>query len=380
MSERRKRSDASRPTLRDVALRAGVSTATVSRAMSAPATVSAALRERIRSATQALAFVPDQAARSLSSRRSRLIGVVAPTLADPGWAIGIAGMEARLAASGYSTLLALTGGGGRREEAAVAAMASRAVEAVIAVGQAPGDAARAQLHARGIPVEEFDGGDDAAGGDAGGGWRRAGQALGQYLIGLGHERCAWVAGEGAAMRRAVAVRAGLAAALAAAGLPPPADVFCGPGSPVLGAPRDSSAAPSIGRSGLPSRFAPRDSPSGPTVVLMQAATRATALICADDELALAVLRELAAAGVDVPRDVSVTGCGDTPAARHAAPPLTTLRRPYEAAGAAAAGRVLAVLRGDPLPPDMHLAKVVVRRSVGPAGWRPPTAAAAPRFT
>jgi len=317
VSERRKRGDGSRTTLRDVALRAGASTATVSRAMNAPDTVSAALRERIRSAMAGLAFVPDQSARSLSSRHSRLIGVLAPTLDEPGWAACIEAMEVRLAAAGHSVLLALTGGDPRREEAAVVAMVGRAVEAVVAVGRVPGDSAREQLRARRVPVTHVDAdvdAGDATGTDAGGGWRRAGRALGHYLVGLGHARCAWVTGQGAAMARAAAVRAGT--------------------------PRRAE--------------------------LVRAAPAATALVCADDALALAVLRELAAAGIGVPRDVSVTGCGDAPAARHATPPLTTLRRPYEAVGVATADRVLAGLRGDPVLPEAPWAKLVVRRSTGPA--------------
>lgn len=306
--------------------------------MNAPDTVSAALRERIRSAMAGLAFVADQSARSLSSRHSRLIGVLAPTLDEPGWAACIEAMEVRLAAAGHSVLLALTGGDPRREEAAVVAMVGRAVEAVVAVGRVPGDSAREQLRARRVPVTHVDAdvdAGDATGTDAGGGWRRAGSALGHYLVGLGHARCAWVTGQGAAMARAAAVRAGLTDALAAATLPAPADVIC--------------------RAGTPRR-----------AELVRAAPAATALVCADDALALAVLRELAAAGIGVPRDVSVTGCGDAPAARHATPPLTTLRRPYEAVGAATADRVLAGLRGDPVLPEAPWAKLVVRRSTGPA--------------
>ncbi len=141
-------------------------------------------------------------------------------------------------------------------------------------------------------------------------------------------------GAGAATGRAVAVRAGVTAALAQAGLPPPVDLVVAAGTP-------------------------------PSAWLAPAAARPTALICAADALALTVLRELAAAGMTVPRDVSVTGCGDAPAARYAVPPLTTLRLPYEAVGAAIADRVLAGLRGEPAPLEFPTPKIVIRRSTGP---------------
>ncbi|MFO1315414.1 MAG: LacI family DNA-binding transcriptional regulator [Burkholderiales bacterium] len=339
MSERRRRSDGSRPTLRDVAQRAGVSTATVSRTMNAPAAVSGALRDRVRAAAAALAFVPDQAARSLSSRHSRLIGVLAPSLRDPGWATAIAAMEARLANAGYALLLGLTGGGAEREDSVAAAMAGRGVEAVVAIGHAPAAGTRAQLSARGIPLAEVDA-DDAGAGASGAAARagcgRAGHALGLYLAGLGHDRCAWVAGggEAPARARAAAVRAGVAAALAEAGCTPLADL-------------------------------PRDGRDRIRAALAAPEPRPTALICTDDALALAMLCELAAAGVAVPRDVSVTGCGDTAAGRCAVPPLTTLRLPFAAAGAAAADAVLARLRGDPVVAPAFGVKLVIRQSTGP---------------
>ena len=73
----------------------------------------------------------------------------------------------------------------------------------------------------------------------------------------------------------------------------------------------------------------------------------SALVCADDALALAVVRALAGLAISVPRHVSVVGCGDQPWARHADPPLTSLRIPAGMLGEAAADHVLARLRGEP---------------------------------
>lgn len=333
-----------------MARHAGVSTATVSRALNTPAVVGAAVRERVQAAVKALAFVPDPSARSLASRHTSLIGVLAPTLQVSAWAACVGGVEARLAGAGYSVLLALTGGDARREEAAAAAMSGRAVEAVVAVGGAPAAIAGAALRARGIPLAILAAEDDVAENPTGeglvvrGAWREAGQVLGRYLAGAGHVRCAWVAGAGATPQRAAAVRAGIASAFSGLALPPPGDLAL-----IRGVPGEP------GTGNLP-----------PLAAAMARALRPTALICADDAVALAVLRQLAAAGSAVPRDVSVVGCGDAPEARRALPALTTLRLSYEAAGAALADGVLAALRGQPrLPADVPV-KLVVRRSTGPA--------------
>ncbi|MBU2409074.1 MAG: LacI family transcriptional regulator, partial [Gammaproteobacteria bacterium] len=66
--------------IRDVAKEAGVSTASISRALNSPESVSPALRLRVESAIAALGYIPDAAARALSSRRTRTIGAIVPTV------------------------------------------------------------------------------------------------------------------------------------------------------------------------------------------------------------------------------------------------------------------------------------------------------------
>ncbi len=339
-----------RATIRDVAARAGVSTATVSRALDRPQAVRPALRDRVAEAVAALAYVPDQAARSLASRHSRLVAVLAPDLDDAGRNACIAALQQRLAAAGYATLVELTGGDARREAAAAVALAGRGVEAVVAVGRMPAASVRDDLAHLGlalVPVACGDREAEAAGGadpaTPVGAWtidvRGAGAIVAGFLGELGHRRFGWVAAEDAA-GAAAALRAGLAGALAAAGRPPAVTIV----------PTAAGAVPDL-----------RALLAGPDPA-------PTALVCASDALALAAVRALADAGIAVPGQVSVVGCGDLPCARHARPPLTTLRLPQAAIGTAAAEALLARLAaaGASIAGGTLLAKLVVRRSTGPA--------------
>jgi LacI family transcriptional regulator len=94
------------PTLRDVATRAGVSTATVSRALNTPGSVREKLREKVRRAVDELGYVPHGAARALASQRTRTIGAVNPTIDNAIFSKGIQALQRRLRESGYTLLLA----------------------------------------------------------------------------------------------------------------------------------------------------------------------------------------------------------------------------------------------------------------------------------
>ena len=109
-SKRKPRSPGSVPAdgvgLREVARVAGVSTATVSRAMNKPELVSLLLRERIFGVVQSLGWVPHGAARALATRRSGAIGAVFPTLSHGDFARAAEALQSELTARGYTLLLA----------------------------------------------------------------------------------------------------------------------------------------------------------------------------------------------------------------------------------------------------------------------------------
>ncbi len=94
-----------RPKLQDVAARAGVSVTTVSRVLNNRGYLSASIRERVAAAVDELGYRPDEIARSLIGQKSRLVGLIVPTVADPFFGEMAARIEGALAAQGYKMLL-----------------------------------------------------------------------------------------------------------------------------------------------------------------------------------------------------------------------------------------------------------------------------------
>ena len=95
-------------TLQDVAEYAGVSTATVSRALNGAPTVGDELRAKVEAAVRSLQYTPNHAARALASNRSRTIGAIVPTLDNAIFAKHIGGFQQRLAQSGYTMVNVIT--------------------------------------------------------------------------------------------------------------------------------------------------------------------------------------------------------------------------------------------------------------------------------
>ena len=99
--------------LEDVARQAGVSTASVSRALNTPDLVSQVLRDRITRATQDLKWVPNGVAKALASLRTRTVGVMIPTLSHQNFALLIEALQQDLAAAHYTLILCCIGRGAR---------------------------------------------------------------------------------------------------------------------------------------------------------------------------------------------------------------------------------------------------------------------------
>src|ERR1700675_917688 len=95
--------------IRAVAARAGVSTASVSRALNSPDSVSAELRRRIDEAVQSVGYIPHASARALSSRRTRTLGAIIPTIDNTMFARGIASLQKYLSSVGYMLFLTTSG-------------------------------------------------------------------------------------------------------------------------------------------------------------------------------------------------------------------------------------------------------------------------------
>src|SRR6185437_1277188 len=126
---------AERPRIADVAALAGVSTATVSRALSSPERVKGRTRERILQAIAQLGYVPDGAARALALGRARMIGAIVPTLDNAIFARAVQGLQTTLSNSGYQLLISAHEYNLSAETEVVRALLERSVDAILLVGQ-----------------------------------------------------------------------------------------------------------------------------------------------------------------------------------------------------------------------------------------------------
>lgn len=145
---------AGRPTIRDVAELAGVHPGTVSRALDPrrEGRISAPTAERIRSAARRLGYAPDPIARTLRARRSAVIGVVVPDLANPVFPPIVQGIEDALAGAGYVALVANTGNDLSRERDRIAALQDRRCDGYIVASATLEGTAIGRLTAAGDPV------------------------------------------------------------------------------------------------------------------------------------------------------------------------------------------------------------------------------------
>ncbi|WP_431857119.1 LacI family DNA-binding transcriptional regulator [Azospirillum sp.] len=329
-------------TIRDVAARAGVSIATVSRVLNGGTPTTPETSARVRAAIAELGFRPNRVGRSLKEARTRTIGVLVPSLRNPVFADSVAGIQDAAAAAGYSVLIACSDYDPDRERRAVDTLLSHQVDGlVLTVAEAESSAVLAALAAASIPyVLAYNQPRDAAHAFVSVDNVAAARAMVERMLALGHRRIAMVAGRFRQSDRSRLRRDGFLAALAAAGLAP------GPVVEVDFADRrlDQHLAPVL---------------AGPD--------RPTALFASNDLLALATIRALRDLGLRVPDDASVTGFDGIEMGALACPSLATLVQPAHAMGERAFSRLSAALAGE-RPASALLLPFTIRpgESLGPA--------------
>jgi LacI family transcriptional regulator len=218
-SKRKRFRDPAQPVkLSDVAALAGVSPATASRVLNTPEKVGADMREKVRAAAATLGYVPDAAARALASRRSRTIGAVVPTLDNPIFATGVQKLESRLNERGYALVVAGSDYRMDKELRQATNLLERGIEGLMLMGTEHHPSLYILLETRGVPhvntwVDEGDAAHPCIGFDN----VEAAVRLTNYLLDLGHERFAMVAGIAEGNDRAAARAVGVREALARRG-------------------------------------------------------------------------------------------------------------------------------------------------------------------
>ena len=297
-----------RVTIVDVAARAGVNAAVVSRVLSKDSTLNVrdVTRERVLLAAQELSYRPNAAARSLRTSRTSTFGLVIPNFNNPVIAEIINGAEAAAARLSCLLLTGSTGNDGFQTGGFLDALEEGRVDGLLLAVDEPFEAASAQLEALGLPwlflnrrtpheVKRHVVLDD----------EHAAELAIQHLIGLGHRRIAHLGGPSQA-DTAIRRRAGYECALVRFGLPLSA-VVCG----------DYSSA------------------GGDAAMdqLLGGETQPTAIFVANIASAIGALHGARRLGRRVPEDLSIVAMHDLPLACYMSPPLTTVRMPLEELGA-----------------------------------------------
>ena len=305
------------PTLEDVAELAGVSHQTVSRVVNSHPHVSAGTREKVEAAIARLGYRRNSAARSLVTRRSQTIGVLASELSQYGPANTLLGVERAARDAGYFVSVATLREVNRDAILdAVRHFLDQSVEGIVViVPHTEMPAALAELPI-GVPVVAV----GPTGNDAVGGvmvdQRRGAQLAVQHLIGQGHVRIGHVAGPQDWID-AAARADGWRSTLDGAGLD---------AGPMIEGDWSAGSGYEIGRR-------------------LAAAHHPTALFVGNDQMAVGVLRALNEAGIKVPEDISVVGFDDQPEAGYFSPPLTVVRQDFEELGRRCMDLMLGALEG-----------------------------------
>lgn len=335
----------SRPRLVDVAKAAGVSTATVSRALSSQPGVSAALAQRICEVAEEIGYVVNQQARSLASGRSNTVGLLVHEIGDPYFSEIASGVMEEASQAGVSVHLANTGRDPGAEVAQAKLLMASGVRAIIIAGS--GLDAADHLPAFDAALKRF----ESLGGTVSLVGRHpftaasvrpdntaAGRTLGLHVAGLGHRRIGLISGN----RHLTTIT----------------DRLEGLG--------DSFALSGIPLGSLPTYRGPFHRAGGreATFALLRDHPEITAVVALNDAMAVGAISALRELGLGVPADVTVVGFNDIAVAQDLSPALTTVRLGLNELGRVALRNAIAP-HEDP-PVEVRLPhELVVRGSSAP---------------
>ena len=325
--------------IKDIARRAGVSHSTVSRALSDSPLVNPKTKARIQALAREMGYAPSAIARAMATRRTRTIGLVVTTIADPFVAEIVRGIEETALDHDYNVILCSSSDDPDRELAAVRTLREKWVDAVIVTSSRVGSFYE-ELTEIQVPVVLINSqqpgdyslsvrNDDLHGG----------RLVGEYLLSLGHRHIAYVSGREDAVSSQLRLR-GCQEALAQAGLSiPPEWIVAGDGNPAAG-----------------ERAARR---------LLAVSPCPSALFCYNDQTAMGALRGAKSRGYAVPEDLSVVGYDDISAAAYLDPPLTTVAQAKYEMGRHAMGMALDLLARRDVRDVLLRPGLVLRASCAP---------------
>lgn len=312
--------DIRRIAARDVALLAGVSTATVSRALNTPDTVDPTTLKRVRESVKQLRYVPHGGARSLRSQRSRMVGAIVPSFDYALYARTTSALQQRLVGHGYSVVLAEHHYDLQQELQVARQLIEHSVDAFMLVGVDHDPRLISLLEDYGRPFVLTWGVDSSnrypcVGFDN----RAAGEAIARLVLDLGHKNIAILSAPLEGNDRGRERVAGFHSALAQAGVPSPHIEYA-------------------------QRITLADAQEAMHRVLARG-SRPTAMLATNDVMAVGAMMACRKAGVSIPQDMSITGIDNTDLGATQVPGLTSVRTPVVEIGSAAAEQLIARLEG-----------------------------------
>ncbi len=327
--------------IKEVANRAGVSTATVSRVFSGGAGVKPHLVERVREAARHFNYQPNRVARNLRIRQTRTIGLVIPDIENPFFTSVVCGIEEVLQAADYSLLLANSNENPKREHVNARTLQAEGAAGIIFTASGPDPAPYRAMAEAGLPLVAVSRVPDGLAIDTVTVANREGARNAvAHLISLGHRRIGIISGP-AWISTARERYLGYQDAFAQAGLPAPQDLV--------------QYADFRQRGGYAAMRA-----------LLDLAGPPTAVFTGSNLMTLGALQAIHEAGLPIPSGIAVVGFDDMPWALSLNPPLTAVAQPSYEAGVAAA-RLLLERLADPQRPVRRLVletELKVRSSCG----------------
>jgi LacI family transcriptional regulator len=331
--------------LKDVALRAGVSVMTISKALRDAPDISPATKARIKILAEQMGYVPDSAAQNLRNRTSKLFGLVIPSVTNPIFARMVSAIEEHTRELGYDLILVHTHNLPDREESAIRRLLSRRVDGLFispVYRLAPTAPIYEELKRRGIPTvilgqcapfcQQFA---SVATDDLGGS-----HAATSHLLQLGHKRIAFFSGPLGSPWAHERLE-GYRRALRDANIEPDDRLVFTAGSTI-------------------------DEGENAALQLINESLRVTAVQAVNDLVAIGAANVFLNQGIKIPQDLSVVGFGNILASEYFRVALTTLRQPKRRMGIAAVECMLQLLKGE-TPESRRLpADLIVRASSGTA--------------
>ncbi len=326
--------------IRDVARLAGVSVATVSRALSNPEKVSDESLEKVHNAIAQVGYRPNMLARNFRSARAYAVVVLVPDIANPFYSLFIRALEDRAQQKGYAVLLGDTRGTPEREMDYIRRVETRLADGIVQLR--PSSEKSQNNIPPDIPCVNACGCEYTTGPAIRIDNRAAAKTMVNYLLSLGHKRIGVISGL-KDNPHAIDRLEGYKEALAEAGIPFEKDLVAEGDFTMW--------------SGLNAAFQ-----------FCNMKVRPTAIFSMNDEMAIGAMQTLKNQGIRIPEDMSVTGFDDIAYSKYSDPSLTTISQPAEEMGKMAMDMLLKVIEGEPLSQRECVlpTEFIIRKSTGPA--------------